>query len=240
MTVAYNRLVGINKITDKVGSRNLVISFNYIKDSIEKVSYNIEDNKFNLVIEPKPNFPPLDPNKVSYSYTGANADLVFIVGAAKLEDLDNFYYEEKKVFEDKLTINIDYKSNNTKFGKINLYDNQASSCSEIVSLMIRDLAMPVDADIASNLLSGIKANTSNFQAFNVSASAFEIAAWCLQNGARKDYFTPIGFPSQPLNNQNIPFTPPPFTQGNIQSDINNHTPPADWLKPKIYKSKSNN
>ena len=32
MTVAYNRLVGINKITDKVGSRNLVISFNYIKD----------------------------------------------------------------------------------------------------------------------------------------------------------------------------------------------------------------
>jgi len=54
MTVAYSSLVGVNRITNKLKGKNLVVSFDYTNDSIEKVSYNIDEqgNKFNLVIQP--------------------------------------------------------------------------------------------------------------------------------------------------------------------------------------------
>lgn len=253
MTVAFNRLVAVDKITSKIGSRNLVISFDYIKDSIEKVSYHIENNKFNLVIEPKANFSPLDPSKVSYSHSGASADLVIMIGATKLEDFDRFYYEEKKMFDDKNTINIDYKPNNSRFGKINLVDNKSSSCSEIVVNLIRNLSLPVDSDIATNLYTGIKTNTNNFQSFNISATAFETSAWCLNNGARQNQFMgPMSSqPVAPMSSQPMapitnfqPSVPPPFSQPIPTRPMNNNQingnqpPPADWLKPKIYQGKT--
>lgn len=256
MTVAFNRLIAIDKITDKIGNRNLVISFDYMKDSIEKVSYNIEDNKFNLVIEPKANCPALNSNKVAYSYSGAFADLIFIVGASKLEDLENLYFDEKSIFNDKQTVNIDYKPNNSRFGRINFHDPQASSCSEITAALIQDLSLPVDPDVATNIFSGLKSNTSNFQSLNMGPSAFETASWCLKNGARKDFFSSPGFMPQTFNqpafsnpfsqqqiNQPMPaatniFSPPPFVQNQFQPNggKGSQQPPADWLKPKIYKS----
>ena len=172
MTVAFNRLIGVDKISNQIGNRNLVISFDYIKDSIEKVSYNIEDNKFNLVVEPKPNLPPLDSDKVSYTYTGIQADLIFIIGATKLEDLDNFYFQNKNIFTEKQTVNIDNKPNNTRFGKINFYDSQAASCSEIVFQIIKALSLPVDEDISNNIYAGIRTNTSNFSSNSADGKLF--------------------------------------------------------------------
>lgn len=241
MTVAFNRLIGVDKISDKIGSRNLIISFDYVKDAIEKVSYNIENDKFNLVVEPKPNHPPLNPDKVSYSYTGANADIIFIVGAIKLEDLGKFYSEEKKIFTDKLTVNIDNKHNNTRFGKVNLHNPQLTSCSEIVIALIKSLNLPVDQDIATNLYTGIKANTSNLQAANVNASTLEAAAWCLKNGARKDQIVAPVQPGPIVQTQPKPTPrpisppPPPFTQQATPPENKEAKPPPDWFKPKIYK-----
>jgi len=239
MTVAFNRLVGVNKISNKIGSRNLVVSFDYIKDSIEKVSYNIEDNKFNLVVEPKPNFPPLDPEKVSYSHSGASADIIFVIGATKLEDLEKFYFEEKNLFFDKLTVNIDNKASNTHFGKINFHHPQTASCSEIVAGLIQSLSLPIDQDIATNLFTGIKANTANFQAINVNETTFEAAAWCLKQGARRDQLTGIVPPairfSQPTSLPTMPFNQPHIQQ-NSQIENKEAKPPPDWFKPKIYKS----
>ena len=41
MTVEFSSLVGVDKIKTKSEGRNLKISFDYLEDSIEKVSYNI-------------------------------------------------------------------------------------------------------------------------------------------------------------------------------------------------------
>ena len=231
MTVAFNRLVGVNKITDKVGSRNLIISFDYLKDSIEKVSYNIESDKFNLVVEPKAGYSPLQTDKVSYSYTGTEADLVFIIGALKLEDLDKLYFNEKKVFENSQTINIDNRMNNTKFGKINLIDTQATSCSEILTTLIKRLNLPIGPDICTNLLAGIETNTSNFQASNALANTFEAAAWCLKNGGKRK-----GSQLRPIQPQ--PKTPKSPQVPPLNSSPQPTQPPPDWFKPKIYKGNS--
>lgn len=260
MTVAFNRLIGVNKVTDKIGSRNLIISFDYIKDSIEKVSYNIENDKFNLVVEPKPNYPPLDSDKVSYSHTGAEADIVFIVGATKLEDLEKLYFGDKKIFTDKLTVNIDYKRHNTRFGQVNLHNPQTASCSEIVAGLIKSLNLPVDQDIATNLYAGIKTNTTNFQTVNTNASTFEAAAWCIKNGARKNQVASVGqvrqpqfqqpqsqlqpqpqplrqSPGQPRTQPDAP-PPPSFSQQFSSPEDKESKPPPDWFKPKIYKGKN--
>ncbi len=267
MTVAFNRLIGIDKVSSQIGNRNLVISFAYVKDSIEKVSYNIEDDKFNLVVEPKANFPPLDIDKVNYSYSGVDADLVFVVGASKLEDLGKLYETNKKLFNEKLVVNIDSKFNNTKFGKINFHDSKRASCSEIIVELLKKLNLPLDKDIATNLYGGIKTSTSNFQAPNVNASTFEAAAWCLQNGAEKNYFNVPSIPKKEFPFLQTPslskaefktpfkaptslgeqLPPPPFVQQRQQNqqqeqqkedEKKGKQPPPDWFKPKIYRGNS--
>jgi len=85
--VALNRLIGVDKIQNQIGGQNLVISFEYLEDSIEKVSYNINNGKFNLVIQPKEGYPPLDYQKLSYKYSGAVADMLIIIGCQRPEEL---------------------------------------------------------------------------------------------------------------------------------------------------------
>src|SRR3989344_4837471 len=74
MTVEFNQLVGVDKITTNVstGGRNLVVSFPYQEGSIEKVSYNIENDVFHLVIEPREGYPTITPDKLSYAYGGGS------------------------------------------------------------------------------------------------------------------------------------------------------------------------
>ena len=46
MMVGFNRLVGVNKIVAEIGNKNLTIRFaGYDADSIEKVSYDIENGE---------------------------------------------------------------------------------------------------------------------------------------------------------------------------------------------------
>ncbi len=182
--VGLNRLVAVDKITNKVGSKNLVISFDYVEDSIEKVSYHINNGKFNLVIRPKGNFSPLNPEEISYSYTGAASDLVITVGAQRLEDLGRIYEEEKQLFSEQETVNFDIDSRNSLFGKTNFVDFRSSSYCELAGLMIRGLGLPTDADVATNLLAGIEAATKNL-AFKTRAETFDIVSWCLKNGGRR-------------------------------------------------------
>src|SRR5690554_7864489 len=55
MIVEFNRLIGVNKITQDIGSKNLIIRFvDYPANDIERVSYDIEDGQFKLSVIPKP------------------------------------------------------------------------------------------------------------------------------------------------------------------------------------------
>ena len=51
VTVEFHRLVGVNKITSEVGNKNLTIKFvNYNPQDIERVSADIENNEFKLIV----------------------------------------------------------------------------------------------------------------------------------------------------------------------------------------------
>jgi nanoRNase/pAp phosphatase (c-di-AMP/oligoRNAs hydrolase) len=225
ITVAYNRLIAVNKISDKLGNKNLVISFDYVKDAIEKVSYNIKNNKFNLVVEPKPGKPSLDPAKVNYSHSGTDADLIFVIGAKQLEDLAQFYQQQRSLFTDKTTVNIDNSQGNTQFGQINLYNPQVSSLSLIIVELIKNLNLGIDQDIATNLYAALQSSTNSFSSYEVNAQVFETAAWLLKSGAKRGL---IAAPKAQPMQKPVPATQAPFQNSQF-------TPPPDWYKPKIYK-----
>ena len=218
-TVGWGNLVGVNKITQKLGNKNFVISLDYLEGSIEKVSYNIEGNKFNLVVEPRRDAPLFDEKKVKYSYSGFNADAIFVLGAKTLEDLGSFYEDNKPQFEQKPIIAINNLLG-SEIGKIN-FVRPGPSISEIVTHLITQAQMPMDTDIATNLWTGLIFASKNFIHPQTNADSFEAAAIILKMGARRE------------NKQQFEETP----QGEVALSRSTEkvSAPPDWLKPKIYK-----
>jgi hypothetical protein len=225
MTVGFNHLVGVNKISTSIGGKNLIISFDYIEDSIEKVSYNIEGQKFNLVIEPKPNFPPFDPNKVQYTHSGATANLIFAIGGQKPESFTTLYQKERRLFTQKTLINIDSRPGNTQFGQINLTDPTASSCSEITVALLQGLGVKMNPDIANNLLMGLTSATNNFQNPKITGDTFEAAAICMDYGARSRPGSRFPQATPPLKSTQKPLASPLASQPTPFQPLQPSTPP---------------
>ena len=237
MTVEFSALVGVDQIKTKLDGRDLIISFDYLEDSIEKVSYNIENSKFNLVIQPKTGFLPLSTDKVNYSYSGSETDLIFTVGIRDLKNLGKLYQESKSLFEKRPIIDIDVDSANNRFGKVNLIDLAASSCSEIVTFLISRLGLPVDEDIVSNLFWGIEKTSNGFSSPRVSAATFEAAAFCLRAGARR--ITPGPKQKKRISLKPMPAqisaAKKPKEPTTVEEVADKRKPSPDWFEPKIYK-----
>jgi nanoRNase/pAp phosphatase (c-di-AMP/oligoRNAs hydrolase) len=243
MTVQFNRLYGVDKIKPRIGNQNLVISFNYPEDSLEKVAYDKDpaNQKFHLTIEPKAGMPPLDVSNVEYSYTGSNADVIFIIGAKSLENLGELYKQEKALLENKskTLVNLSHLDKNSQFGTVNLYDPTASGCSEIMVSVIKGLELTLEPDMATNLLAGIEAATQNFsQARN--ADTFEAVTELMRLGGQRNHLTTVSAWTRPN-----PFMPPAPMPNVFQSPAPSFSAPLgasaaqpDWLKPKVMSGGS--
>ena len=233
MTVEFNQLVGVDKITTSAtggNGRNLIISFPYQEGSIEKVSYNIENDTFNLVIEPREGYPIISSNDMRYSFGGGNVDIIITIGVAILTDLNSLYQNSQDLFATKPIINIDSQNQNQRFGKLNIIDPSVSSVSELGMYLLSQLNLPVDPDIASNLLAGITSGSQNFTSKETSITTFEAATVCLRNGARKSmpntpHFQPANFqppqhpaaPKPAFTSYPIPNSPFPKSSGGIKT-----------------------
>jgi nanoRNase/pAp phosphatase (c-di-AMP/oligoRNAs hydrolase) len=197
MTVNFNRLYAVDKITQEIGNKNLVISFPCSEDSLEKVSYNIDNQTFSLIIERKDEFPPISKKDVVYNYTGVKSDLVLIVGVNRIEDLGQLYRDEMSFFADAQVVNINSSPAAIVYGKLNIVDSQASSNAELVAQLLKDTQLPVDQDTATNLVAGIEAGTNNL-AMKTGAKTFELLAWLMAVGGRRGHLG-LNPASQPMN-----------------------------------------
>jgi hypothetical protein len=201
-TVEFSHLIGVDKVSNSISGgtsgKNLVISFPYEEGSIEKVSYNIEGSLFNLVIEPRENYPMITPDMMQYKFSGGNTDVIITINVSRLDDLDSLFQSNQGLFSEKPVINIDTNPQNGRFGRSNIVDPTSSCVSELTTNLLSQLGYQIDADAASNLLQGISAGSQNFTSTNTSASTFEAAALCLKNGAQKPQ------PQQQVNNYQFP------------------------------------
>lgn len=209
MRVEFSRLVGVDEVKKKIANRNLVVSFPYSEEKVEKVSYNIsEDGKtFNLVIAPKSNAKPLDPAEVRYDYAGAEADLVILVGVSSFEELGEIYQNDRNTLESATTVALTLFPVATYAN--HHFDAQGlSSLCELTTALIVQAQLPIDADSASNLLFGVESVTNGFAAPTVTADTFETIALLLRSGAKRQ---PVGQHGT-LSSTQMPWQAPPVSQ----------------------------
>lgn len=237
MIVEFSNFVGADKVVTAIGKKAFVISLDYVEGSIEKVSYNIEGNKFNLVIEPRGGFDGFSQDQVTYTQSGAAFDLIFACDTVNLGELGKLYEENKALFADKPIINIDTRSTNARYGKINLIDPLAVGTVELISVVMSGIGIKLTADIATNLLNALYGATEHFMG-RVTARAFEIAAICIKAGAirfdQKQTAQPL--PAvQPIADQQKTETHS-TSSGQVPAASPSIQAPEEWLKPKIFKS----
>lgn len=81
------------------------------------------------------------------------------------------------------TINIDHHVTNTYFGDINLIDGKATSTTEILYALFREMEVDITPDIAASLLTGLVTDTLGFRTLGVTADTLRIAADLVNAGA---------------------------------------------------------
>ena len=215
--VRDSHLVGVDKITTDVGGKNLVITVNAPDEAVDKVTSNTEGGHLNLIVIPKKGTPGLTQNDITFSYSGSAADLVVAVGAADLKDFGALAEKEHEVFAAENLVNLSNQVGS--FGGINLTD-PSSSNSELVTAVLQELALPIDVDIANNLMRGIEDATSGLTSPNLTADTFEALAVLYRAGARR--VPPVASTPTAKIVSDIPIVEPTA---------------ADWTKPKIFTAK---
>jgi len=199
LTVAYSHLVGVNQIKKEISNKNLVMSFPYQDGFVDKVSYTMSEDgsTFNLIVAPKSGMTALDPSRVSYSYAGAEADVMFLFGASSMEDFEYFYQEESALFMKTLTVQFSL-TKQTPFAKMMIDVTGKSSLSEEMIALFPLFGITLSEDIATNILSSIELVTNHLQSLSISPETFEVVAKLLRAGARRSSVatTPIMSSSQ--------------------------------------------
>lgn len=232
--VRDSHLVGLDKITTDVGGSNLVITLDVPENFVDKVTSNTEGGHLNLIINPAVGVAPITSDNVKFSYTGAAADLVIVIGAADLRDVGPLAEKENELFAKDRLVNISNQVGS--FGSVNITD-PSSSNSELITALLKELALPLDVDIANNLMQGIESATSGLSSPNMTADTFEALAILYRTGARR---TPPSAPGKmativsdmPIIDHGAPVI---VSKTAPVSAVESVAPQADWLQPKIFK-----
>lgn len=193
MRVEYSHLVGIDQVSQKAGNRDLIVSFSYNEDQVDKVSYNVDEDskRFELVISPKTGAQPLDPATVEFRRAGLSADIVLLFGYHAFEELGEIYNKEKYAIDSAYTVALTQGTIGS-YAKLHLtLQEEQLSYSELVYFMIRQLQISeIQGDIATNLLSGIEYSTERLLSPSITARTFETVANLMRRGAQRHLDNP--------------------------------------------------
>jgi nanoRNase/pAp phosphatase (c-di-AMP/oligoRNAs hydrolase) len=157
------------------GARDFVLSFDTTRNKINKIRHEEIDGKFNIYLTPEKG--AFDRRVFSFILAKFEYDLVIVVNSPDLEKLGKIYSDNTDLFFEVPVANIDNRSDNDNFGQINLVNITASSTSEIVAEIIKELDdKALDKNIATCLLAGLIGATDSFQKKNTTPKALSLGA----------------------------------------------------------------
>lgn len=223
MTVEFNRLVGVDSVTDNPGNKNLIIEFDKTASpGVDRVTWESGDT-LKLIVIPKTGTSAPTQNQISLNYAGVATDLVIVVKAQDKTSLGTLG-QNPEIFTETIKLALVSNSPTQGFlGAVEVIDPQASSVSEVIYELLETMAVPTTQDIATNLLQGIRTGSNAFQ--NVSAKTFAAASRLVEVGAN------TASPAAPQGPSQSMFAPP-ANPGQAEN------PPQDWLEPKVMKGTS--
>lgn len=178
-------IFGSVPVRSELGNKTLQVSFPYSPTTVDKVSYNIDEanQRFYLTVQPQKGEKPLDYHDLEYAYVGADADLIILVGVTTLDSLEQLYFGYEEMFKDTTIITLN--TYETTMGNVKLNSSGMTSLSEATTILARSLSLPLPAEAATQLLSGIEQVTRNFTSFAATADTFESVAYLMRQGARR-------------------------------------------------------
>jgi hypothetical protein len=253
--VEFNRLVAIDKVVTELGNKNLLIKFSgYKADNIERVSFDIDGDEGYLKIIPKPGIMPPQKETVELSYAGLAADLAILIGGG---NETHFPALNTKDFLDVKLAHIGVRNLHLSGEKpLHSFARQASTISEALWGLLKDSQLPLDSDIATNLLMGIEEGTKSFTSPETTADTFQTFAELLRHGGRRvlkqempkrQNFPPGSIPGeapipvQPQQSQPVVEEAPVIGQP-VTAPAMGGKPgvPRSWFESKIYKGSGDN
>lgn len=182
---SYSVLEKQPEFKTEMGNKDLTISFSYRPEAIDKVSYHIDEQqqRFFLVIKPQKGQKPLETESVAFEYTGAEADLIFLIGVPSFESLGHLYEGYEQLFQSTMTVTIN--TYEPEIGAVKINAGDVSGLSELVAQLLMSLEMYIDEGNATNLLTAIEAKTDRLQSFATTADTFQLVAELMRRGARR-------------------------------------------------------
>lgn len=186
------KLIQFDKVENELGKENLLISFPYKEEQVDKVSYYIGENdkRFYLTIKPKKNSVPLDSSKIEFSYAGAQADLLILCGVENLEELQQLYFAYETLYRGDNNYVVTINDFIPDFGKLNLDISPSSSYCEALFYLLQDLDsknedLLAKSSLPSLLLYGIETKTKGLQSEKTDINTFLAVASLLKLGSTR-------------------------------------------------------
>lgn len=97
-----------------------------------------------------------------------------------------------------VVINIDHHPTNQHYGHVNLVHHQASSTSEIIFHFIDYFRLPMNKNVATQLMTGILTDTGSFSNLSTTPSSMEVSSKLMAHGARVKEITANAFQNKSL------------------------------------------
>ncbi len=106
-------------------------------------------------------------------------DCVFLIDCS---DPRRAAFSEESLARVGLVVNVDHHPSNTFFGRVNYVEPKGSAAAEQVRLIIREMGIPLDHDMALCLYVALSTDTGGFRFDNTTAGTHRLAAELLELG----------------------------------------------------------
>lgn len=114
---------------------------------------------------------------------GLEADVAVVVDAGELSRIGSVVTEQAEWFARARIVNIDHHVSNPGYGEAVWIDPQAAATCELVTLLLPELGVTLDARLATALMAGIVQDTHTFAHPNATARTLRVAAELVEAGA---------------------------------------------------------
>jgi len=162
-----------------IRSNTAVISLTTGDVDIKNVDWEKIDGKLEIRLQADKEIPI---TSYSLDFT-ENYTHIFSVGIKSLEELSSISSLSPKELKDIEIANIDLRSSNKKYGKVNFVQSDATCYAEIVYRFLKEKGSEIDIECVSELLSCIYWKTNSLRNAYTSASSLKIGAELVELGA---------------------------------------------------------
>ena len=114
---------------------------------------------------------------------GLEPDVAVVVDAGELSRIGSVVTEEADWFARARIVNIDHHVSNPGYGEAVWIDPEAAATCELVTLLLPELGVSLDAQLATALMAGIVQDTHTFAHPNATARTLRVAAELVEAGA---------------------------------------------------------